>query len=60
MSAPGRKGPAARVTDWLSRATDASILAIPRLFGLVYGPIEDRLTLPDAWRKAMGRRLPAG
>ena len=43
---------------WLSEATDASLLAIPRMFGLVYGPIEDRLSLRAAWRSAMERRIP--
>ena len=43
---------------WLEEATDARILAIPRLFGLLYGPIEDRLPLGDAWRAAMRRKFP--
>jgi len=47
-----------RVLRWLEDATDARILTIPRLFGLLYGPIEDRLPLGDAWRASMRRKLP--
>ena len=50
-----RKNP---VLEWLERATDARILTIPRLFGLLYGPIEDRLPLGDAWRASMRRKIP--
>ncbi len=48
-----------RILKWLEEATDARILSIPRLFGLLYGPIEDRLPLGEAWRASMRRRLPA-
>ena len=47
-----------RILQWLEEATDARILTIPRLFGFLYGPIDDRLPLGDAWRAAMRRRLP--
>lgn len=59
MTEGRRDGPGTRIWKWLVEATDASILAIPRLFGLVYGSIEDRLSLPEAWRAAMDRKLPA-
>ncbi len=47
-----------RVLRWLEEATDARILTIPRLFGLLYGPIEDRLPLGDSWRASLSRRIP--
>jgi len=47
------------ILEWLERATDARILSIPRLFGLLYGPIDDRLPLGEAWRASMRRRIPA-
>ena len=50
MSEPGEEKKKNRVLRWLEGATDARILTIPRLFGLLYGPIEDRLPLGDAWR----------
>jgi quinol-cytochrome oxidoreductase complex cytochrome b subunit len=59
MTGEEKDGAGLRIRRWLAEATDASILAIPRLFGLVYGPIQDRLSLPEAWRAAMERRLPA-
>ena len=59
MTKESQEGPGKGIRTWLAEATDASILAIPRLFGLVYGPIQDRLSLPEAWRAAMARRLPA-
>jgi quinol-cytochrome oxidoreductase complex cytochrome b subunit len=55
---PTGKGPENSFPRWLSSVTDASILVIPRFFGLVYGHIDDRLGLGDALRAAMGRRLP--
>jgi quinol-cytochrome oxidoreductase complex cytochrome b subunit len=42
----------------LEDATDARILVIPRFFGLLYGPIADRLALGEAWQESMRRRLP--
>ena len=47
------------VLAWLEKATDARILTIPRLFGFLYGPIDDRLPLRQAWKAAMKRRIPA-
>ena len=44
---------------WLEDATDSRILAIPRFFGFIYGSIEDRLSLSQAWKSALNRRLPA-
>ena len=37
-----------RLLQWLEEATDARILVIPRFFGLLYGPIADRLPLGEA------------
>jgi quinol-cytochrome oxidoreductase complex cytochrome b subunit len=48
-----------RLLRWLEQATDARILTIPRLFGFLYGPIDDRLPLREAWRAAMRRKIPA-
>ncbi len=53
---PGLKS---RFLKWLEDATDSRILAIPRFFGFLYGPIDDRLPLGQALRKSLGRRLPA-
>ena len=53
------EGKSTPVMDWLERATDARILTIPRLFGLIYGPINDRLPLREAWRASMRRKIPA-
>ena len=47
------------ILEWLERATDARILSIPRMFGLLYGPIDDRLPLGEAWRASMRRKIPA-
>ena len=48
-----------RFLKWLEDATDSRILAIPRFFGVLYGPIDDRLSLGQAWKASMKRRLPA-
>jgi quinol-cytochrome oxidoreductase complex cytochrome b subunit len=58
---PGSPGSGRRkgLLSWLAEATDARILVIPRLLGLIYGDIDDRLSLREAWRAAMRRRLPA-
>ena len=48
-----------RFLKWLEDATDSRILAIPRFFGIIYGSIDDRLSLSKAWKAAMNRRLPA-
>jgi quinol-cytochrome oxidoreductase complex cytochrome b subunit len=53
-----REGLAARALRWLEEATDVRILAIPRLFGLLYGRMQDSDSIGEAWRKAMDRRLP--
>ncbi len=58
MSEPGQEKNKNRVLQWLEKATDARILSIPRLFGLLYGPIDDRLPLGEAWRASMRRKLP--
>ncbi len=64
MSESGKEKPSEqgekknRALRWLEEATDARILTIPRLFGLLYGPIEDRLPLGDAWRASMRRKIP--
>jgi quinol-cytochrome oxidoreductase complex cytochrome b subunit len=47
----------ARVLRWLEKATDVRILGIPRMFGLIYGRMQDSDSIGDAWRKAMRRRL---
>lgn len=48
-----------RLLGWLGRVTDASLLRVPRFFGLLYGPIDERLPLGEAWRAAKRYRLPA-
>ena len=59
----GRAGRA--IATWVARAwgsvkasTDASLLAVPRFLGLLYGPIDTRLPIDQALRKALGYRLP--
>lgn len=59
MSEPGKEKGKNRILQWLEEATDARILTIPRLFGILYGPIDDRLPIGEAWRKSMSRRLPS-
>jgi quinol-cytochrome oxidoreductase complex cytochrome b subunit len=51
--------------EWLSQfwadlkaSTDAGLLAVPRFLGLLYGPIDTRLPIDQAFRKALGYRLP--
>jgi quinol-cytochrome oxidoreductase complex cytochrome b subunit len=51
--------------EWLSQfwadvkaSTDAGLLAVPRFLGLLYGPIDTRLPIDQAWRKALAHRLP--
>lgn len=48
-----------RFRDDLKASTDASFLTAPRFFGLIYGPIDRRLPIDEALRKALARRLPA-
>ncbi len=43
----------------LANHVDASVLRMPRFFGLLYGRIQDGLPLPVMWERAMARRLPA-
>ncbi|MFC1791223.1 cytochrome bc complex cytochrome b subunit [Gemmatimonadota bacterium] len=59
MSDSGQEPRKNRVLRWLEEATDARILGIPRLFGLLYGPLDDRLSLGEAWRAAMRRKIPS-
>jgi quinol-cytochrome oxidoreductase complex cytochrome b subunit len=58
VSEPGQEKHQNRILQWLEKATDARILSIPRLLGLIYGPIDDRLPLGEAWRASMRRKLP--
>lgn len=63
MSESGQetKGPTEKknpILEWLEKATDSRILTIPRMFGLLYGPIEDRLPVREAWRASMQRKIP--
>lgn len=59
MTEPRQEKRKSRLLRWLEGATDARILTIPRLFGFLYGPIDDRLSLSEAWRASMRRRIPA-
>jgi quinol-cytochrome oxidoreductase complex cytochrome b subunit len=43
----------------LRESTDANLLGVPRFLGLLYGPIDPRLRIDEALRKALARRLPA-
>lgn len=43
----------------LKTSTDAGVLGALRFFGLLYGPIDRSLPLDEAFRKALGYRLPA-
>ena len=40
-------------------STDAGLLAVPRFFGLLYGPIDTRLPIDEALDRSLRRRLPA-
>ncbi len=53
------------IRRWLSQfwddvksSTDAGLLAVPRFLGLLYGSIDTRLPIDQAFRKALGHRLP--
>ena len=53
------------VREWLAQfwvdlksSTDAGLLAVPRFLGLLYGAIDTRLPIDQAWRKALKNRLP--
>ncbi len=54
------------VTEWLGQlwadvkaSTDSSLLSVARWLGLLYGPIDRRLPIDQAFKKAMRYRLPA-
>lgn len=54
------------VSEWLGQfwadvraSTDSSLLSVARWLGLLYGPIDRRLPIDQAFKKAMGYRLPA-
>jgi len=54
------------ITDWVGQlwadvkaSTDSSLLGVARWLGLLYGPIDRRLPIDQALRKAMAYRLPA-
>lgn len=57
-------GPRRRLVAWwaqfwadLKASTDTSLLGMLRFLGLLYGPIDTRLPIDQAFRKAMQRRL---
>jgi len=41
----------------LKTSTDAGVLSVARFLGLLYGPIDARLPITEAFRKALGYRL---
>src|SRR3990172_9356285 len=43
----------------LKSSTDASLLGVLRFMGLIYGPIDQRAPIGEAFRSAMRHRLPA-
>jgi ubiquinol-cytochrome c reductase cytochrome b subunit len=47
------------VWDDIKASTDASLLGVMRFVGLLYGPIDRRLQIDQAFRKALQYRLPA-
>jgi len=50
---------ASRLWDDLVASTDASLLAILRFLGLLYGPIDTSLPIDQSFRKALRNRLPS-
>ncbi len=57
--------PVRAVSQWLAQlwadlksGTDASLLAVVRFVGLLYGPIDRRLPIGQALRKAMKYEIP--
>ena len=48
-----------QVGEDLRESTDPSLLSSLRFLGLLYGPIDRKLPIDQALRKAWGRRLPA-
>ncbi len=59
MSVERKRRSLRRLVSWLTPILDASLLRVPRFFGLLYGPIDDSLPLAAAWRRALRRRLPS-
>jgi quinol-cytochrome oxidoreductase complex cytochrome b subunit len=56
----GRVGQAIRnLWNDVRSSTDASLLGAARFLGLLYGPIDRRLRIDQAFRKSMGYRLPS-
>ena len=54
------------VSEWFKQlwtgaksSTDPSLLGVARWLGLLYGPIDRRLPIDQALRKAMANRMPA-
>lgn len=43
----------------IKASTDAGLLAVPRFFGLLYGPIDTTLPINEALDRSLRRRLPA-
>jgi quinol-cytochrome oxidoreductase complex cytochrome b subunit len=50
---------AARLWANVKASTDAGLLAIPRFFGLLYGPIDTKAPIAQALDGSLRRRLPA-
>jgi quinol-cytochrome oxidoreductase complex cytochrome b subunit len=48
---------AAQFLQDLRASSDPSLLGIARFFGLLYGPIDRRVRIDEAWRKALRYRL---
>jgi cytochrome b6 len=55
-----------RILGWFGQfradvkaSTDAGLLAVTRWFGILYGPIDRRLPIDQAWRKSRSYRLPS-
>ncbi len=56
----GGRGPSWTQRLWadVAASTDASVLAVLRFLGLLYGPIDTRLPIDQAFRKALHNRVP--
>ena len=48
---------ATALRDDIRESTDASLLAVPRFLGLLYGPLDRRSRIDKAFKKAQGYRL---
>lgn len=48
-----------RLWSDIKASTDAGLLAIPRFFGLIYGPIDTNAPIGQALDRSLRRRLPA-